>query len=390
MTAFDPRMFLDTQDINVKQETCLSTTSSNEASPNSTFQPDHLPSSFYNLPYETLDLSMYDPNLLPDSFFNDMYIPTDPLYLDGLDTLPELLHKSDSKTSTTPSSEHFDAYDFSTIPSQNDNSAIESPLEVATEGDKSIDHTKRQRVDLSDSKTACWTSPLCPNNKDGGSTPNPSSCGGECAPFLFSERTFTEPDPTINTSFLDIDISAESDYSPVEEPKENHKRRETSSTEKHKTRIGGRQQKAATGTRASTRKSTSIEQDTPIESIEGTTDLKNKKRIPHNEVERKYRDSVNNQMECLQRVVPVLQPTSRICDGADIEDLPVPSKPSKAVILASATSYIKQLEREKKEQKEQNELLQARVKALQTLVKCDDCSLMQYVKNMSIRGGLVT
>jgi hypothetical protein len=83
--------------------------------------------------------------------------------------------------------------------------------------------------------------------------------------------------------------------------------------------------------------------------------------------------------------VPSLQQNNRACDGADIEDLPTPSKPSKAVILASATAYIKQMEKDKKRVEEENQLLRTRVKALQALVKCDDCSLMQYVMDLKIK-----
>jgi hypothetical protein len=111
---------------------------------------------------------------------------------------------------------------------------------------------------------------------------------------------------------------------------------------------------------------------------------KSRRRLPHNQVERKYRESLNTQLEALRRVVPALQQNQRGCDGADIEDLPTPSKPSKAVILASATAHIKQIEKENKAMKEENELLRTRVKALQALVKCDDCSLMQYVMDLKL------
>lgn len=112
---------------------------------------------------------------------------------------------------------------------------------------------------------------------------------------------------------------------------------------------------------------------------------KSRRRLPHNQVERKYRESLNTQLESLKRVVPSLQSDPRACDSADIEDLPTPSKPSKAVILASATAYIKQMEKDKKSLADENQLLRQRVKALQALVKCDDCSLMQYVMDMKIK-----
>jgi len=93
-------------------------------------------------------------------------------------------------------------------------------------------------------------------------------------------------------------------------------------------------------------------------------------------------------MEALRKVVPSLSESARACsDGADIEDLPVPSKPSKAVILASATAFIKAQTKEKNQLEAENLLLRQRVQALQTLVKCEDCSLMQYVVDMNLQNG---
>ena len=41
--------------------------------------------------------------------------------------------------------------------------------------------------------------------------------------------------------------------------------------------------------------------------------------------------------------------------------------------------------KDKKRVEEENQLLRTRVKALQALVKCDDCSLMQYVMDLKIK-----
>jgi hypothetical protein len=89
-------------------------------------------------------------------------------------------------------------------------------------------------------------------------------------------------------------------------------------------------------------------------------------------------------LETLKRVVPSLQQPRAAYDGVDIEDLPAPAKPSKAVILASATAHIKQMEKDKKTLADENTMLRTRVKALQALIRCDDCSLMQYVMDLNI------
>jgi hypothetical protein len=264
-------------------------------------------------------------------------------------------------------------------------------LEVLNEDDTSDAILKRQRAaeaDEADDISACWKSPLCPNNTEDGTPPNPSTCNGGCAPFLFGDGPLS--DNAIDAALLGIDIASEDVYnSPIEEkPRTSTKRSETvsSSNSATPTQNGRRQSKLATHTKG--RKSSSINppEESIAESIE-ELDAKGKKRIPHNEVERKYRDSVNHQMDCLRRVIPDLQPTPRICEGADIEDLPAPSKPSKAIILASATAYIKRVEKEKKELAREVEVMEAKVKALQSLVKCDDCSLMRYVMKMNLKGG---
>ncbi len=47
----------------------------------------------------------------------------------------------------------------------------------------------------------------------------------------------------------------------------------------------------------------------------------------------------------------------------------VSTKPSKALVLASATAYIKQMEKEKSQLVDENTALRSKVKALQSLVK---------------------
>jgi hypothetical protein len=63
-------------------------------------------------------------------------------------------------------------------------------------------------------------------------------------------------------------------------------------------------------------------------------------RLPHNQVERKYREGLNTELERLRRAVPTL-PHS---DNGDTMGQP---KPSKAMVLSSAIDYIKRIEREK-------------------------------------------
>ncbi|KAF2091316.1 hypothetical protein K490DRAFT_71514 [Saccharata proteae CBS 121410] len=256
--------------------------------------------------------------------------------------------------------------------------------------------TKRSKASgRSDAISACWESPLCPNHtkdtKD-GSLPNPSACGGGCAPFLFGDG-----DPLANAA-LDSQLlaqdpveSRESEEGVVEIPRR-LKRSESESSREPSGRIfsnnnNSSKTSSATAEPQPRMKNESSPDSPPDESAQAMDDGKGKtrRRLPHNQVERKYRESLNTQLDSLRRVVPALQTGRGGCgEGGDIEDLPTPSKPSKAVVLASATAYIKQMEKDRRQLADENALLSARIKALQALVKCEDCSLMQYVMDLKI------
>lgn len=233
---------------------------------------------------------------------------------------------------------------------------------------------KRAHNDKPDILSACWTSPLCPNHDQDGPPPNPSNCGGGCAPFLFANED-TLPTPTTNNLLNEAQEVIPEDG--VVEIKSYRKKRPESAISTNES--SGRRFSTNTTPDSHTVKSES--EDSPQAIVDEKP--KPRRRLPHNQVERKYRESLNTQLESLRRVVPSLQ-QNRACDGADIEDLPAPSKPSKAVILASATAHIKQIEKDRKSLQDENQLLRTRVKALQALVKCDDCSLMQYVMDLKI------
>ncbi|KAL6705937.1 hypothetical protein ACN47E_006216 [Coniothyrium glycines] len=230
--------------------------------------------------------------------------------------------------------------------------------------------------------SACWTSPLCPNHDQDGPPPNPSTCGGECAPFLFANDDALP----INQNLLAEPHEVNVEEGVVEIQTRLKKRTESNASSNDLT---GRYFKtnASSAQQAQRLKSETSEDSPAKETLQASDDQKPKsrKRLPHNQVERKYRESLNTQLESLRRVVPSLQQNHGPCEGADIEDLSTPSKPSKAVILASATAYIKQMDKDKKVLADENQLLRARVKALQALVKCDDCSLMQYFMDMKVK-----
>jgi hypothetical protein len=248
--------------------------------------------------------------------------------------------------------------------------------------------TTKRNKSKPDIISACWTSPLCPNHDQNGEPPNPSTCGGGCAPFLFADQDAL---PSISNLLSELPREVTAEDGMVEIQRRPKKRSESDASPGG---FSGRQFQSMDDTTSPIEdrerlKSETTEDSPAKESPQAIDDGKarSRRRLPHNQVERKYRESLNTQLDSLKRVVPSLQQSQRACDGADIEDLPTPSKPSKAVILASATAYIKQMEKDKKSLVDENLLLRTRVKALQALVKCDDCSLMQYVMDLKIKQG---
>ena len=246
--------------------------------------------------------------------------------------------------------------------------------------------TSKRTKNKPDILSACWTSPLCPNHDVNGPPPNPSTCGGGCAPFLFADQDAL---PSITNLLAEPqEVTAEDGIVEIQPRPKKRSESEASANGFSTRQFESQQTNTSPNEEQSRHKSETAEDTSAKDSPEAPDDgkPKSRRRLPHNQVERKYRESLNTQLDSLKRVVPSLQ-QNQGCDGADIEDLPTPSKPSKAVILASATAYIKQMEKDKKSLADENELLRTRVKALQALVKCDDCSLMQYVMNLKIKQG---
>ncbi|KAF3052767.1 hypothetical protein E8E11_011190 [Didymella keratinophila] len=97
-------------------------------------------------------------------------------------------------------------------------------------------------------------------------------------------------------------------------------------------------------------------------------------RLPHNQVERKYREGLNAELERLRRAVPTL-PQS---DEAGAMGQP---KPSKAMVLASAIEYIRKLEAENSALKVDNDRLRQAAASGQTIRnwKVEDEPLQEFL-----------
>lgn len=103
------------------------------------------------------------------------------------------------------------------------------------------------------------------------------------------------------------------------------------------------------------------------------------RRIPHTIIERRYRDNLNTQIETLRLTLPSLK-NAYVC-SPDVEDSALPPRlPSKAMIIATAATYIKDLENERNQAVEEARMLQQQVVDLQKLIQCNDCSILQYLQ----------
>jgi hypothetical protein len=257
------------------------------------------------------------------------------------------------------------------------------------------DNIKRARLEDDDmDKNACWKSPLCPNSKSDGS--HPDHCKGECADFLFAHPESMPDDRKILSSM----VARSRPRVPVSLP---------SNTPLKRSKVSPEGNVADSRARCYAEESSLLNPSllilhnsaeasrTKMTTSTGTS--KSLGRVPHNQVEKKYRENVNAQLEALRQAIPlkqhlasfVISPSS-VGLSLDIEDLAAaasaPRQLSKAVVISSATAYIKMLESENLKLKEDLEALKGQNQTLQGLVKanCDDCSLMNYMKRWKIQG----
>ncbi|KAF2016843.1 hypothetical protein BU24DRAFT_459963 [Aaosphaeria arxii CBS 175.79] len=88
----------------------------------------------------------------------------------------------------------------------------------------------------------------------------------------------------------------------------------------------------------------------------GNANMRPTHRLPHNQVERKYREGLNSELERLRRAVPTLPQGAEDGSSTAQQVLGQP-KPSKAMVLSGAIEYIKRLERERDEALRECEVL---------------------------------
>ncbi|GIZ47822.1 hypothetical protein CKM354_001090300 [Cercospora kikuchii] len=138
------------------------------------------------------------------------------------------------------------------------------------------------------------------------------------------------------------------------------------------------------GSEATKQQFQSQQQSTLTEQQPPTRPIRPHRRIPHTIIERRYRDNLNTQIETLRLSLPSLK-NAYVC-SPDVEDSALPPRlPSKAMIIATAATYIKELEQERQAAMEAVGNLQQQVVDLQKLIQCNDCSILQYLQ--AVGGG---
>lgn len=217
--------------------------------------------------------------------------------------------------------------------------------------------SKRVRDGIAgDARNACWASPLCPSKNEEGTRPD--SCRGECADLLFAL-------PSDTSASFENEIMPKTDPKVVIIPSLPIERRSKRSSP-------GSKLEPSPPPKASPTISTSPEKTE-----------KPKRRVPHSQVEKKYRENVNSQLEALRRAVPF---SGNDSSGTyDIEDLGASTRqPSKATILSNATSYIKQLEKENERMLEDVANLKAQNRTLQLVLNGNSASLLNSIERWKI------
>ncbi|KAM3419196.1 hypothetical protein BST61_g5140 [Cercospora zeina] len=202
----------------------------------------------------------------------------------------------------------------------------------------------------------CWNLQLCPKHRQYPHTPPEPNTSGSVG-----QQTDTPPERAHNHSSTGTEQSSDP------ECRNNKMKRPATNQD------DGSPDHAHT--RPATYRTTSRESRAPL----------SRSRVPHNLVERRYRDNLNNQIESLRLTLPSLR-DAQPCTG-ESEDVSSPRMPSKAVIIQTAASYIQDLQGERSRLRDSNKALQEQVSTLQKLVRCDESNVLQYINAMRLTAG---
>jgi len=118
-------------------------------------------------------------------------------------------------------------------------------------------------------------------------------------------------------------------------------------------------------------------------------DAKQRAKQAHSLVERKYRENLNAKIAQLHTTLQSSHYGPQLEDDGD-SDTPaqsaVPaSKVRKSDVLTEAMNYVNQTEVEMRHMENEIQRLGERVRVLEKLVRCEDCSLLKQMVNMQVQ-----
>jgi wobble nucleotide-excising tRNase len=120
-------------------------------------------------------------------------------------------------------------------------------------------------------------------------------------------------------------------------------------------------------------------------------------RVAHSVIERRYRENLNAKIAQLNRMLSTMEETSDAdadadsdsdLEGAKKSNAAKLTKIKKADVLSNAMKYIKQAEQNKRNMSAEIDFLKSRITAMEKLIKCEDCSLLNQVNRLRLQGSL--
>ncbi len=103
----------------------------------------------------------------------------------------------------------------------------------------------------------------------------------------------------------------------------------------------------------------------------------------HSVIERRYRDNLNGKITHLHRTLQAVEANSRLI-GFDGQYSDPGRRVRKCDIMIKAIHYVHQSEVELRHMTEEIQHLQERVRGLEKLVKCEDCTLLQNLRRLQL------
>ncbi|KAJ9607656.1 hypothetical protein H2200_007734 [Cladophialophora chaetospira] len=133
------------------------------------------------------------------------------------------------------------------------------------------------------------------------------------------------------------------------------------------------------------------EEDLPPLPLKSTApskaDAKQRAKQAHSLVERKYRENLNAKITQLHSTLQNSHYGPRIGEDGNEQrdDLPASSKVRKSDVLTEAMNYVNQTEVEMRHMENEIVRLAERVRVLEKLVRCEDCSLLKQMVNLQVQ-----